>query len=112
MPTSNKVGTQLLVSPHMRDRARALAIVRRESVAEVYRVVLERYLAFLEGEHADDLHELHEALDKLGGDRSHALDEMVKKRMDFVRLAGAMNYPEPGDWPDWFRDLVHAVAAG
>lgn len=41
MPASNKVGTQLLVSPFIRDTARGLALVRQESVAEIWRAALE-----------------------------------------------------------------------
>jgi hypothetical protein len=67
MPASNKVGTQLLVSPHLRDRARALAIVRQESVAEVYRAALEGGgLRGLEKQHADALAELHASREQNG----------------------------------------------
>jgi hypothetical protein len=41
MPASNKVAMQLLVSPDVRDTARAVAIVRRESVAEILRLLAE-----------------------------------------------------------------------
>ena len=41
MPAVNKVGTQLLVSPHVKTRAQALSVVRDETVAEVFRTALE-----------------------------------------------------------------------
>lgn len=67
MPATNKVGTQLLVSPHLRDRARALAIVRHERVAEVWRAAIEgKGLAGLERTHAEELSRLHAVLNQFG----------------------------------------------
>jgi len=57
---ANKVGTQLLVSPHTRERILALAIVRKERLAEVSRAALEgKGLQGLERTHADELSALH-----------------------------------------------------
>lgn len=53
---ANKVGTQLLVSPHTRERILALAIVRKERLAEVSRVALEGSgLKGLERQHSLEL---------------------------------------------------------
>jgi hypothetical protein len=53
---ANKVGTQLLVSPHTRERILALAIVRKERLAEVSRVALEGSgLKGLERQHSMEL---------------------------------------------------------
>lgn len=80
MPASNKVGTQLLVSPHIKARAQALAIVRQETVAEVYRIALEggglphmeraaraaldRLTAALAGQRVDELRALQAMIDQ------------------------------------------------
>lgn len=112
MPASNKVGTQLLVSRHLRDRARALAIVRRESVAEVYRAALERVFPELERAHAAELAVLYEAFSRLELDRSRALDDMIHKRLTHVRLSGVMGYPESGEWPAWFGQQGQDARAG
>lgn len=82
MPAALKVGTQLLVSPHVRDRARALAIVRGEKVAEVYRVALEGAgLAELEMRHAEEIARLHAALNAMKVDKSMAIAAMTEHRM-------------------------------
>lgn len=83
MPENTKVGTQLLISPELRDRARALAIVRQESVAEVWRAALEGPgIPTLETRHAEALEELER---KLAGravtlSRSDALVKMLTSR--------------------------------
>lgn len=83
----NKVSTQLLISPHTRDRARALAIVRHESVAEVIRVALESGgLAELEGRHVEALNRLNQALAGMKVDRSEALESMVGKKLLVANL--------------------------
>lgn len=83
----NKVSTQLLVSPHTRDRSRALAIVRHESVAEVNRVALEGGgLTVMEGTHAEALERLDVALAGMKIDRSEALELMLKRKMLVTNL--------------------------
>lgn len=84
MPATNKVGTQLLLSPNTRDRARALAIVRKERVAEVYRAALEGGgLRGLEKQHADALSDLHAEINASmrpdGGDKSEILAKMITR---------------------------------
>lgn len=65
--SANKVGTQLLVSQHMKDRGLALAIVRKERVAEVWRAALEGGgLSALEEQHEDALGELNAKLIRFG----------------------------------------------
>jgi hypothetical protein len=87
LPASNKVSTQLLVSPHLRDRSRALAILRKESVAEVNRTALEgKGLAGLERQHADELSSLHVALNLMKVDKSEAFAYMLAHRLSLADL--------------------------
>lgn len=93
--TALKVGTQLLVSEHVRDRARALAIVRKEKVAEVYRVALEGGgLGELEGRHAEELSRLDLALSTMRVQRSAALAAMVEQRIRLDDLFGETGAPK------------------
>lgn len=92
MPAVNKVGAQLLLSPHTRDRARALAILRREALAEVYRAALEgEGLNALERLHISELRMLREESDKIFGveNWSAVLGEMVRMHYD----VNALNEP-------------------
>ena len=74
MGATNKVGTQLLVSPHTLDRGRALAIVRHERVAEVWRAALEQNgLIGLEKQHLKELEELAGKLAKRPDDNRSEL---------------------------------------
>lgn len=87
MPASNKVGTQLLVSPHLRDRARALAIIRQESVAEVWRAALEGAgLPGLEQDHEHELGWLGLAFAAMRVDRAWALEDMLSRRLRLADL--------------------------
>jgi hypothetical protein len=82
MPAQNKVGTQLLVSPHVKARGQALALVRQESVAEVWRVALEGAgLPGMEKSHAPMLVILNHALDEMGGDRVALLEEITRQKL-------------------------------
>src|SRR3954466_9702600 len=65
MPATNKTGTQLLLSPHVKTRGQALAVVRQEAVAEVWRILIEQALPGMESTHAGQLADLHEALDSM-----------------------------------------------
>lgn len=94
MPATNKVGTQLLVSPHIRARAQALALVRQESVAEVWRRAVEGFgLPGMERAHAAQLAELDEALRTLGGDRTEMLDRITRAKMTYGDLFDAKGRP-------------------
>lgn len=99
MPATNKVGTQLLVSPHIKQRAQALAVVRQESVAEVYRVALEGGgLPALERAHAGALQELTAALEHMKVNRGDALEIMLSSKIRLDDLyewdqSGAMRQP-------------------
>lgn len=92
---TNKVSTQLLVSPHTRDRSRALAIVRRESVAEVNRTALEGSgLKAVERQHTKDLDELTLQISRLApGRRSDALEIVLRKRIGLERLGELETLP-------------------
>jgi hypothetical protein len=79
VPATNKVGTQLLLSPNTRDRARALAIVRKERVAEIYRAALEGAgLKGLERQHARELEALDEAIAETNTDKAAVLTLMIR----------------------------------
>lgn len=90
MPATNKVGTQLLVSPHIRARAQALALVRQESVAEVYRIALEGAgLQAMEQAHHAALRDLTLVLDAIGGvgkDHTALLDQITRTKMTYGDL--------------------------
>lgn len=80
MAATNKVATPLLVSPHTRDRITALAIVRKERLAEVTRAALEAGgLDGLEKTHAEALSTLHGSINQrmnageVAGDKSAVL---------------------------------------
>lgn len=82
MPAVNKVGTQLLVSPHTLDRARALAIVRHEQVAEIWRAALDDGgLNGLERQHAEGISRLHAALNVQKVDKTRAFAAMLRGKL-------------------------------
>ena len=95
---AKKESTQLLVSPHTLDRARALAVVRHESVAEVNRQALEGFgLIKLERMHAAELDALSTALDERApGRRSEALHQMIKYKITLAELTKLERFP----WAD------------
>jgi hypothetical protein len=82
------VGTQLLVPADVRDRARALAIVRKESVADVWRHAIEGGgLSMLEANSRELLNQLRRALDVMGvEDVSAALEKMILRRKNLDDL--------------------------
>lgn len=93
---AKKVQSQLLVSEVTRDRADALALVRGESRAEVYRLALEgEGLKGMEAVHQKDLERLDalaEAMSLAGG----RLELARKAAEDGYRLAdleGRKRYP-------------------
>lgn len=94
MPARNKVGTQLLVSPHIKARAQALALIRHESVAEIYRTALEGAgLPALESVHAVELDALEAALDAQKVDKVRALDAMTVQKLTYADLMLADGRP-------------------
>lgn len=90
-----KVQSQLLVSPVTRDRADALALVRQEPRAEVYRVALEgQGLGALEAQHADALRELDEIAKVLGVSSGRALAaRMLRDKIGLDDVRGRRRYP-------------------
>lgn len=89
-----KVQSQLLVSPITRDRADALALVRSEPRAEIYRMALEGAgLAGLEATHAGAL----AALDEVAAGMKMTRSELVRKATDdgltLADLEGRKRYP-------------------
>lgn len=78
-------GTQLLVDGEVLDEARAIAVVREVSVAEVWRDAID--LSGQSDGYADQLNRLDDWLEKLGVDRSRALEWMVKRGINFEVLA-------------------------
>lgn len=85
-PQANKVGTQLLVSPHIKERGQALALVRQESVAEIWRIAVEAWLPQLETAHAGVLNQLYGVLDYQKVDRAKALQAMIEQKIRFGDL--------------------------
>lgn len=83
----SKVGQQVLVSPHTKERVLALAIVRQEAQAEVWRWLVEKALPGLERTHAGLLEELREAFERMDVEPAAALRDMaaVKARDDGTR---------------------------
>lgn len=91
---AKKVGTQLLVSPHIRARGQALAVVRQESVAEVWRIALEGGgLPAMESAQAPQLAKLYDILDRMNVDREEALEAMTQQKMSVGDLLLADGTP-------------------
>lgn len=89
MALTNKIETQLLVPPHIRTRAQALAVVRDETLAEVYRRALEGAgLPGLERAHAAQLHTLTVVLFGMGIPPEKGVGEMLaaKPRIRYADL--------------------------
>ncbi len=89
MPAVYKDQTQLLISPHVKTRVQALAVVRDESQANVLRVALEGGgLQGLEQAHAGILSELRETFGYMGVDFGKAVETMIgtKPRIRFGDL--------------------------
>jgi len=90
------VGTQLLVRSQVRDQARALAIVRQESVAEVWRAALIAALPALEKQYKRELAALHFALAALDlgpGQISDALLVCVNRGLTVKDLEDMETFP-------------------
>jgi len=93
MAAVNKVGTQLLVSPFMRNTARALAIAREESTAEVYRAALEPALnAMLKSN--GTAQDLLVVLAQMGVDQERALEAMIEQKIRYSDLFTAEGPPK------------------
>jgi hypothetical protein len=82
-----KVGQQVLISPHNKEKILALAVVRQESQAEITRWLIDAALPQLEHAHAGHLNELMNALERMKVDPAEALADMaeVKLRSDGSR---------------------------
>lgn len=72
MPLAKKVETQLLISPQTKLRGLRLAVVRGESLAEVWRLALEVGLPAMEDRHRDLLAGLAEVNSKRVDGRTEA----------------------------------------
>jgi hypothetical protein len=94
VPASKKVGTQLLVSPHIRARAQKLALVRQESVAEIWRIALEGSgLSAMENAHHSQLREVDRALQAIGGDPVETLDFITRAKLGYGDLFDSEGRP-------------------
>lgn len=82
----NKVGTQLLISPHIKTRGQGLAIVRQEAVAEIWRVLVEAQLPHVESAHHSALQDLYGALDHMKVDHAKALQAMIEQKIRYADL--------------------------
>lgn len=80
---ANKVGTQLLMNTRSKERAQALAIVRGEAQAEMFRTLVDRALPLLEAEHADEINALLSRLRSIGADTGSAVDTLCKAKIHF-----------------------------
>jgi hypothetical protein len=90
-----KVQSQLLVAEVTRDRADAIALVRGEPRAEVYRMALEGSgLTGLEKTHAALLAELDQYADRFGMTRDELVRRMVADKVTVEQLAGRKRYPK------------------
>lgn len=89
-----KVQSQLLVPEVTRDRADALAIVRADTRAEVYRLALEGAgLTGLEKTHAAQLTLLDQYAERFGMTRTELVRRMVNDGQTLEGLAGRKRYP-------------------
>jgi hypothetical protein len=93
-----RVGTQLLVEPATRDRARALAVVAECSVADVWREAID--LTGQELAESKRLAELDRLLHTLKVDQTAALEWMIRKSLNLADLKGS---------PELQQALVRAV---
>lgn len=93
MPATNKVGTQLLVSPWVRADGQALALVRQEAVAEIWRNLIEAQLPLMKSAHYGALTELDRALTNIGGDRIDTLDFITRNKFRYADLFDASGRP-------------------
>jgi hypothetical protein len=84
--TGNKVGTQLLLAPHSKMRAGALALVRHESQAETLRVLIESALERYEGAHAPALDALMGVFRAAKIDPEHGVAAMLAQRITFTEI--------------------------
>lgn len=82
-----RVGTQLLVEPATRDRARALAVVAECSVADVWREAID--LHGQEREHRKGIDELLSLFHTLGVEQAAALEWMIRKGINLADLKGS-----------------------
>ena len=90
-----KVQSQLLVPEVTRDRADAIALVRSEPRAEVYRLALEGAgLTGLERTHAKGLAELDALAETFGMTRDALVRRMVADGQTMAGLAGRKRYPK------------------
>lgn len=84
MSPMKKAGLQLLVSPHVKTRAQALALVRNESQAEILRAALEGDgLTGLERQHEQSVRRLGARVEALGFEQGAAYDLMLKSRLTY-----------------------------
>lgn len=91
-----KVQSQLLVSPITRDRADALALVRVEPRAEVYRLALEGGgLRQMEKDHAKELEALAEVAARMGLQPLELARKAVQDGYTWEELKGRRTYPRP-----------------
>jgi hypothetical protein len=89
-----KVQSQLLVSEVTRDRADALALVRGEARAEVYRLALEGGgLRQMEEDHGAQLNELAEVASRMGLTRLELARKATQDGYTWEELKTRRTYP-------------------
>lgn len=90
---ARKVQSQLLVSEITRDRADALALVRDEPRAEIYRTALEPGLRAMEDDHSGALQALDAIAAGMGMTRLELAKRAVADGYTLKDLEGRKRYP-------------------
>lgn len=103
MPATNKQGTQLLVDEWVLTEGRALALIRQDSVASIWRYLIEAQLPIMKSAHYGALTELDRALKAIGGDRAALIEQMTTQKIRFGDLFDAAGeplgvMPTPAGW--------------
>lgn len=88
-----KVQSQLLVPPITRDRVDALALVRGDTRAEVYRVLIEDALPEKERTFAEGLKQLDQIAEKFKMTRTALVRRMLADKLKVEDVAEERVYP-------------------
>jgi hypothetical protein len=92
---ARKVQSQLLVSELTKNRTDALAFVRGEPRAEVYRKLIDDALPAAEREHSADLKRLDAVAAAIGTSRAELVEYATRDGYTLADLEGRKTYPRP-----------------
>ncbi len=85
--SKKKVSTTLYISPHTVARGQALAVIRHEALAEIWRAALDGFgIRGLERQHAADLRRVEDLIRYTGMDRSVLLKAMLDQGLTLKDL--------------------------